>query len=217
MNPLRKSLTLGVALVASLLLLSSASFAARTSPAATHVVTIKVTARDYAFKLSKKTAPAGKVTFVVKNTGKKNHNFKITNKKTPILKPGKTAKLVVTFKKAGNFAYTSTVPGDAKKGMKGVFKVTAAMTTAPAGANLAAGKTVFVNTGCGVCHTLKAAGSTGTIGPNLDTSKIPLATIVNIVTNGKTGPLGTMASFKGQLSSQQIKDVADFVAQSRTG
>ena len=32
----------------------------------------------------------------------------------------------------------------------------------------AAGKTVFVNNGCGACHTLKAAGSTGTVGPDLD-------------------------------------------------
>src|SRR5712691_11690667 len=32
----------------------------------------------------------------------------------------------------------------------------------------AEGKAVFVASGCGSCHTLKAAGTTGTIGPNLD-------------------------------------------------
>src|SRR5437868_6950407 len=34
----------------------------------------------------------------------------------------------------------------------------------------AAGKTVWDANGCGSCHTLSAAGSTGAIGPNLDTA-----------------------------------------------
>ena len=79
-------------------------------------VTITVTARDYSFKLSAKTAPVGKVTFAVTNTGKKDHSFQIAGKKTAVLKPGKSAKLVVTFTKAGPFTYTSTVAGDAGKG-----------------------------------------------------------------------------------------------------
>ena len=77
--------------------------------------------RDYGFKLSAKTAPAGKVTFVVTNTGKADHSFQIAGKKTAAIKPGRTAKLVVTFTKAGPFAYTSTVAGDAARGMKGTF------------------------------------------------------------------------------------------------
>ena len=32
----------------------------------------------------------------------------------------------------------------------------------------AAGETVFASAGCGACHTLSAAGSSGTVGPNLD-------------------------------------------------
>lgn len=39
------------------------------------------------------------------------------------------------------------------------------------GGGSAAGKTVFVTNGCGACHTLKAAGSTGKVGPDLD--KLP--------------------------------------------
>ena len=89
-------------------------------------VTITVTARDYAFKLSARTAPVGKVTFAVTNTGKKDHSFQVAGKKTAVLKPGKSAKLVVTFTKAGPFAYTSTVAGDAAKGMKGTFTTKAA-------------------------------------------------------------------------------------------
>jgi cytochrome c oxidase subunit 2 len=42
---------------------------------------------------------------------------------------------------------------------------------ATGGGGAAAGKTVFVNNGCGACHTLKAAKSTGKIGPDLD--KLP--------------------------------------------
>lgn len=34
--------------------------------------------------------------------------------------------------------------------------------------NAAAGKKVFVDTGCGSCHTFKAAGTNGAVGPNLD-------------------------------------------------
>jgi cytochrome c2 len=48
---------------------------------------------------------------------------------------------------------------------------TAATTTAPAAAASAAkGKAVFAASGCGSCHTFKPAGSTGTIGPDLDTT-----------------------------------------------
>jgi cytochrome c551/c552 len=45
---------------------------------------------------------------------------------------------------------------------------TAATTTAAAAPSTAAGKAIFVSTGCGACHTLAAAGTTGTVGPNLD-------------------------------------------------
>jgi len=39
------------------------------------------------------------------------------------------------------------------------------------GGAAAAGKAVFVNNGCGACHTLKAAAATGKVGPDLD--KLP--------------------------------------------
>jgi cytochrome c551/c552 len=48
---------------------------------------------------------------------------------------------------------------------------TKAATTAPAGGNtaqLAAGKAAFNSAGCGGCHMLTAAGSTGAIGPSLN-------------------------------------------------
>jgi mono/diheme cytochrome c family protein len=86
-------------------------------------------------------------------------------------------------------------------------------TTAPTG-DPTAGKTVFVSVaGCGACHTLQAAGTSGTIGPNLDDAKPDAALVVDRVTNGK----GVMPSFKDRLSAKQIADVAAFVSQSAGG
>jgi mono/diheme cytochrome c family protein len=42
--------------------------------------------------------------------------------------------------------------------------------TTTAAAASAAGKAVFLSAGCGACHTFKAAGASGTIGPDLDTA-----------------------------------------------
>lgn len=72
----------------------------------------------------------------------------------------------------------------------------------------AAGKSVFASAGCVGCHTLADAGSNGNVGPNLDDAKPPYALVIMRVTNGK----GVMPSFKGQLSDQQIKDVATYVS-----
>jgi len=75
----------------------------------------------------------------------------------------------------------------------------------------AAGKTVFTGSaGCGGCHTLKAAGSKGNIGPNLDEAKPEPSLIVTRVTLGKA----PMPAFKGVLSEKQIADVVAFVSAS---
>jgi cbb3-type cytochrome c oxidase subunit III len=71
------------------------------------------------------------------------------------------------------------------------------------------GETIFAQAGCGSCHTLAAAGTSGTIGPSLDESRPDVALVVDRVTNGKGG----MPSFRGRLSEAQIQAVADYVAQ----
>jgi mono/diheme cytochrome c family protein len=71
----------------------------------------------------------------------------------------------------------------------------------------AQGKTVFTSN-CKGCHTLKDAGSTGTVGPNLDDLAPDKATVVRQVNNGG----GPMPAFKGKLSSTQINDVATYVS-----
>jgi mono/diheme cytochrome c family protein len=76
-----------------------------------------------------------------------------------------------------------------------------------------AGKAVFESAGCTACHTLSAAGSTGTVGPNLDQAKPSFDLVVQRVTLGQGG----MPSFKDQLQPQQIADVAEFVSSSAGG
>ena len=80
----------------------------------------------------------------------------------------------------------------------------------PAAGDAAAGEEVFASAGCGSCHTLEAAGSSGTIGPNLDDLAPALDATVEQVTNGGGG----MPPFGGQLSETQIQDVAAFVFES---
>ena len=71
-----------------------------------------------------------------------------------------------------------------------------------------AGKAVFTSAGCSGCHTLADASATGNVGPNLDDAKPDMQLVVDRVTNG----MGAMPSFKGQLSEQQIQDVAAYVS-----
>ena len=72
---------------------------------------------------------------------------------------------------------------------------------------------MFASAGCAACHTLAAANSTGTVGPNLDDAKPSYELAVQRVTLGQGG----MPSFKDQLEPQQIADVAQFVASSTGG
>ena len=103
---------------------------------------------------------------------------------------------------------TTTAPPPTTEAMTTTEATTTEATTTGGGDNLAAGKQVFASAGCASCHTLKDAGASGTVGPNLDDAKPPKTLVVDRVTNGK----GVMPSFKGQLSAEQIQAVADYVA-----
>jgi len=96
--------------------------AATQRTAATTTITVKT--GEFFFKFSKTSiAKPGTVVFAVKNTGHLAHDLKIAGKKTPLIQPGKSAKLTVAFTKAGKFSYLCTVPGHAAQGMKGTFTV----------------------------------------------------------------------------------------------
>ena len=74
----------------------------------------------------------------------------------------------------------------------------------------AAGEAVFTAS-CGSCHTLEEAGTSGNVGPNLDESTLPLDAVVTQVENGGGG----MPPFGGQLSEDDIRNVAAFVVASQ--
>lgn len=82
--------------------------------------------------------------------------------------------------------------------------------TAPPNADAAAGRAVFGSAGCGTCHTLRTAGTSGLIGPDLDSLRPTYAQVRAKVSRGGGG----MPSFSGRLSAAQIRDVAAFVATS---
>jgi cbb3-type cytochrome c oxidase subunit III len=75
------------------------------------------------------------------------------------------------------------------------------------------GEAIFKGAGCAGCHTLAAAGATGTTGPNLDqlASRLTVPIVVHQVT---TPPPGIMPAFKGRLSPAQIQAVAQYVVSS---
>jgi cbb3-type cytochrome c oxidase subunit III len=74
------------------------------------------------------------------------------------------------------------------------------------------GEAIFKGAGCSGCHTLAAAGATGTVGPNLDqlAPNLTPAIVVRQVTNGGTA----MPAFKAKLSAAQIQAVAKYVSTS---
>lgn len=93
-------------------------------PAAPQLLaTVKVTASEFKFVLSKKTARRGVVVFKVTNVGALQHNFSIHGRTTKMLKHGQSDTLRVTFLRKGHYAYKCTVPGHAAAGMKGVFTI----------------------------------------------------------------------------------------------
>ena len=81
-------------------------------------------------------------------------------------------------------------------------------------AKMTKGLEIFNETAaCAACHILKAAGSEGNIGPNLDTvSNLTLASVKDIVTYG----LGVMPAFGegGILTKDEIDVVSFYVVNS---
>jgi cytochrome c2 len=95
------------------------------------------------------------------------------------------------------------------------------------GANLAAGKQAFTANGCGSCHTLAAAGTNGTIGPDLDklktyaaAAKMPLEQFIResiVKPNAyieKGYPKGVMPENFGSLPKSTLDALVAFLAAS---
>jgi mono/diheme cytochrome c family protein len=79
---------------------------------------------------------------------------------------------------------------------------------APPADPVAAGREVFASAGCGGCHVLADAGSTGSVGPDLDALQPSEAQVAAIVESGR----GAMPPFAGDLDAGQIGHVAAYVA-----
>jgi mono/diheme cytochrome c family protein len=90
--------------------------------------------------------------------------------------------------------------------------------TLPKG-DAAAGKTVFTDTGCGSCHTFKAANASGTVGPNLD--DVLAGKPADFIHESIVNPNGEIAqgyqpnimpqNYGQQLSDQQLADLIAFL------
>jgi mono/diheme cytochrome c family protein len=73
----------------------------------------------------------------------------------------------------------------------------------------AGGEELFADN-CGGCHTLSAAGTTGSVGPSLDGAGLDSDEVASIVSEGR----GTMPAFSGDLDDAEIDAIAQFVADS---
>ena len=83
----------------------------------------------------------------------------------------------------------------------------------PAEGDPAAGKELFAANGCGGCHVLEDAGATGTQGPDLDSLQPGYEESVAQIANGGGG----MPAFGGQLSEEEIENLAAYVVQATGG
>jgi cbb3-type cytochrome c oxidase subunit III len=84
---------------------------------------------------------------------------------------------------------------------------TSGFSTGGSSASATSGAAIFKGN-CASCHTLAAAGATGTVGPDLDQLKPALAVVIKQVTNGGS----IMPAFKGTLTVAQIQAVAKYVS-----
>ena len=75
------------------------------------------------------------------------------------------------------------------------------------------GEELFV-TNCGTCHTLEAAGTDGTIGPNLDDLAPDDAQVLSAIENGGAGSGAMPANI---VSGEEAEQVAAYVAEASAG
>jgi len=78
---------------------------------------------EFGFKLSRQTVPAGRVIFVMRNSGAIIHNFDVIGgREGPFLVPGQSARMTVTLKH-GEYIYVCSVKYHAAQGMQGTLFV----------------------------------------------------------------------------------------------
>ena len=119
-------------LVLAALALAGAALAGVVAHAGASKATIRVTEREFKISLSATQANAGPARFQIKNTGKFPHALAIAGHgvkaRTKLIKPGKSAVLLVTLQE-GAYSVWCSVPGHAAKGMRSSLVVTEVGTT----------------------------------------------------------------------------------------
>ena len=124
------------AAIASLAVLPAMATQARHAALVQNVTVTVTKATEFKFNLSKVALKKGVVSFKVSNGGNLPHDFKVcssnkgtitantcTGRSTPLVSPGQSNTLRVTFLRSGTYEYLCTVPGHAAAGMKGLLKV----------------------------------------------------------------------------------------------
>ncbi|MBY0274769.1 multicopper oxidase domain-containing protein [Candidatus Binatia bacterium] len=108
----------------------------------------------------------------------------------------------------GRFVYHCHILPHEDNSMMGTVAVTEDG-SAPSHGDAAAGKAVFLSAGCGDCHTLANAGTSGTIGPSLDQhiAVMGIDGIASIVRRGRRD----MPAFGGKLSEAEIRNVSSYL------
>ncbi len=122
--------------------------------------------------------------------------------------PGATAPVPATGTTTGSTTGTGS-SGTGSSGSGGGTGAGSGFPVFPPG-NAKNGALVFQTAGCATCHTLAAANATGTGGPDLDGVAPSVSDVESQVFNGG----GPMPPFAGQLTTQEIADVAAYVAAS---
>jgi cbb3-type cytochrome c oxidase subunit III len=123
---------------------------------------------------------------------------------------------LATYTTNKKFTVQQPMPADIVKGQDAIdvaaYVASVAGTGGPAGSPTKVGTdgAAIFKTNCASCHTLAAAGATGTVGPDLDQLKPAMAVVVRQVTNGGA----IMPAFKGKLTPAQIQAVAKYVSSS---
>jgi len=110
-----------IVLLAALALAGAALAGVVAQAGGSKTATVRVTEREFKLTLSSADQHAGQTRFEIKNTGKMAHELAIAGKgvnaRTTMIKPGKSAVLVVSLKQ-GRYSLWCPVPGHAAKGMK---------------------------------------------------------------------------------------------------
>jgi mono/diheme cytochrome c family protein len=124
-----------------------------------------------------------------------------------------------TIKNGKGFTPQTPMPADIVKGQDAIDVAAYVASVAgqggfSAGGGFASlgtdGAAIFKGAGCAGCHTLAAAGATGTVGPNLDQLKPSTSVVAHQVMVGG----GAMPAFQGKLTAAQIQAVAQYVSSS---